>query len=297
MGISFLSSNSFRVVDALIKKKMSNASMHLQKKVIQGDTIEFWDNNLDKPTVVLLHGFGATTRYQWFRQVEMLSKNYRVILPNLLHFGNTKPVDEKYQVTDQVQMVKNLVDDLQLENFILGGISYGGLISIEFANKFPQQINKLMLFDAPIKFMYVSDIENVCKTFKVNSVEDLFVPETPKGLKKLWYLSSSRRSFAPSFFFKEFHEKMYVGNKTDKRKLMASLLAGMDEYAKHDYNLEMPILLIWGSNDMLIPAERGKMLFDYLGDNAKFHVIFKGGHMVNLNKSKEFNEVVGKFLE
>lgn len=95
MGFTLLSSNSFRVIDALIKKKMSNASMQLHKKVIHDDTVEYWDNELEKPALVLLHGFGATTRYQWFRQVEMLSKNYRVILPNLLHFGNSSPSKEK----------------------------------------------------------------------------------------------------------------------------------------------------------------------------------------------------------
>ena len=153
-----------------------------------------------------------------------------------------------------------------------------------------------MIFDAPIKFMFASDVENVCKTFNVKTVEDLFVPDTPRGLKKLWYLSSSKRSFVPAFFFKEFHERMYVGNKNEKRKLMQRLLSDLDEYAKHEYNLVMPILLVWGSNDMLIPAERGKMLYDYLGENAEFHVIFKGGHMVNLNKTKEFNEVVSSFL-
>ncbi len=296
MGFSLLSSNSFRVVDALIKKKMNNASMKLNREVIQGDTVEYWDNELDKPALILIHGFGATTRFQWFRQVEMLSEKFRIILPNLLHFGNSVPGESKYEVTDQVQFVKNLVDELKLENFTLGGISYGGLISIEFANLYPNQVKKLMIFDAPIKFMYASDIENVCTTFKVSSVEDLFVPATPKGLKKLWYLSSSKRSFIPSFFFKEFHEKMYVGSQIEKRKLMTALLAGMDEYAKHDYDLAMPILLVWGSNDMLIPAERGKMLFDYLGENAEFHVVFKGGHMVNLNKTKEFNKVVKGFL-
>lgn len=275
---------------------MGNAHLQLQKKVIEGDTVEYWDNELDKPALVLIHGFGATTRYQWFRQVELLSEKYRIILPNLLHFGNSVPGSDKYEVADQVQMVKNLVDELKLDRFVLGGISYGGLISIEFANLYPTKVEKLMIFDAPIKFMYVSDIENVCKTFKVDSVEDLFVPETPRGLKKLWYLSSSKRSFIPSFFFREFHEKMYAGNKSEKRKLMQALLSGMDEYAKHDYLLSMPILLIWGSNDMLIPAERGKMLHDYLGENAEFHIVFKGGHMVNLNKTKEFNEILSGWL-
>ena len=50
---------------------MTSASLKLNKKVINGDTIEYWDNETDKPALVLVHGFGATTRFQWFKQVEM----------------------------------------------------------------------------------------------------------------------------------------------------------------------------------------------------------------------------------
>lgn len=293
---ALFSCSSFKIVDDHVNKKMTSASLKLNKKVINGDTIEYWDNETDKPALVLLHGFGATTRFQWFKQVEMLSENYRLILPNLFHFGNSFPAGEKFKVTDQVDLVKTLVDDLKLEKFTLTGVSYGGLVSAEFANLHQERIEKLVIMDAPIKFMYASDIENVCKVFKVPSVEELFVPSKPKGLKKLWHLSSSKKTIMPAFLFKEFYDRMYSGSKENKRKLMTELLAGMDEYAKHEYNLSVPVLLVWGSNDMVVPAERGKMLDDYLGENSEFQVIFKGGHMVNLNKTKEFNVILNEFL-
>ena len=275
---------------------MESASMQIEQKVIKGDTVEYWDSQSDKPPIMLVHGFGATTRFQWFKQVEMLSKHYRVILPNLLHFGNSFPSEEKFSLENQIELVSNLADELDLNNFVLGGVSYGGIVSIEYANRNPNRIEKLIIIASPIKFLFASDIKNVCETFKVSSVEELFAPSNPKGLKKLWYLSSSKKSIIPAFMFKEFHKKMYVGDLGNKRSLMRSLLNDMNEYAKHEYSLEMPILLVWGSNDMVVPAERGKMLHDYLGDNSDFHVIFKGGHMVNLNKTKEFNKILGRFL-
>lgn len=295
--LSFFSCSTFKIADNYVNKKMESASMKCQRKVIKGDTIEYWDSHSEKPPLVLVHGFGASTRFQWFKQVEMLSQHYRVILPNLLHFGNSFPSDEKFSLEDQVELISNLVDYLGFKKFVLGGVSYGGVVSIEYANKNPDNIDKLIIMDSPIKFMYASDIENVCRTFDVESVAELFAPSDHKGLKKLWHLSSSKKSLMPSFMYKEFYEKMYVGDLANKRKLMNSLISDLDKYAKHEYNLEMPILLVWGSNDMVVPAERGKMLHDYLGDNSEFHVIFKGGHMVNLNKTKEYNTVLAEFLE
>ena len=294
--LSFFSCSTYKIADNHISKKMESASMQCQRRLIKGDTVEYWDSQTDKPALMLIHGFGATTRFQWFKQVEMLSEHYRVILPNLLHFGNSFPSEEKFSLENQVELVSNLANDLLLDKFILGGVSYGGIVSIEYANKNPHRVEKLIILDSPIKFMFASDIKNVCKTFKVSSVEELFAPSNAKGLKKLWHLSSSRRSILPAFMFKEFHEKMYVGDLANKRTLMRSLVNDLNKYAKHEYSLEMPILLVWGSNDMVVPAERGKMLHDYLGENSEFHVIFKGGHMVNLNKTKEFNKILGEFL-
>ena len=294
--LSLFSCSTFNIANKHVTKKMESASMQIEQKVIKGDTVEYWDSQSDKPPLMLVHGFGATTRFQWFKQVEMLSKHYRVILPNLLHFGNSFPSEEKFSLENQIELVSNLVNELDLKKFVLGGVSYGGIVSIEYANRNPNRIEKLIIIDSPIKFLFASDIKNVCETFKVSSVEELFAPSNPKGLKKLWYLSSSKKSIIPAFMFKEFHKKMYVGDLANKRSLMRSMLSDMNEYAKHEYSLEMPILLVWGSNDMVVPAERGKMLHDYLGDNSEFHVIFKGGHMVNLNKTKEFNEILGRFL-
>jgi len=294
--LSLFSCSTFKIADNYVSKKMESASMQCQRKVIKGDTVEYWDSQSDKPVLMLIHGFGATTRFQWFKQVEFLSETYRVILPNLLHFGNSFPSEEKFSLQHQVDLVSNLADDLGLKKFILGGVSYGGLVSIEYANLNPERLEKLIILDAPIKFMFVSDIKNVCKTFKVSSVEELFAPSNPKGLKKLWHLSSSKKSMLPAFMFKEFHEKMYVGDLSNKRTLMRSLVNDLNKYARHEYSLEMPILLVWGSNDMVIPAERGEMLKEYLGTNSEFHVIHKGGHMVNLNKTPEFNKILGNFL-
>ena len=43
---------------------MESASMQCQRRVIQGDTVEYWDSQSDKPVLMLIHGFGATTRFQ-----------------------------------------------------------------------------------------------------------------------------------------------------------------------------------------------------------------------------------------
>lgn len=286
----------FNKVEKLIDKKMGKADLSLFLTEIQGHKIEYWDSQKDLPVMILLHGFGATTKYQWFKQVDFLSKKYRLILPNLIHFGNTTTEKEKIGVADQVEMVHQLLEFLGIGKFTLMGISYGGLVSVELAQRFPRSIRQLIVVDAPIKFMLKEDITSVCHLFNVETVEDLFVPDSPKGLKKMWHLSSGKKIYLPDFVFNEFYNRMYAESRANKRGLMQNLIASLKEFSQHEYDFNIETQLIWGDDDLVIPLERARLLNQYLGEKSQLHVIKNGGHMVNLNKPEEFNQVLKNFL-
>lgn len=293
---SLISSQVYKLSEKHIGKKMDKGAMKLYTTFVKGDSIEYWDNSRDKPVIVLVHGFGASTKYQWFKQVEWLSKNYRIIMPNLLHFGNTRPGAPKYKVSDQVEMVESLIDHLNIDKYTLCGVSYGGLISMELAVKFPLRVERLIAFDAPVKYIHKSDVENVKERFDVASIEELFAPNDERGLKKLMYLATSKKIIFPASWMREFYNELYAVNLEDKRKLITELINGLEEYASHDYPLEMPVLLIWGSNDPVVPSERSQLLQEHIGENAKCVVIKNGGHMPNLTKTKIFDKVIKDFL-
>ncbi|MCH2232018.1 MAG: alpha/beta hydrolase [Crocinitomicaceae bacterium] len=293
---TLLSCNSYRLVERHIDKKMNGANLSIKTEVISGDTIEYWDNNADKPVAMLIHGFGASTKYQWYDQVKMLSQDYRVIAPNLFHFGNSRPGIEKFEIRDQMELVNALVNHLGIEKMNLFGVSYGGLVSMEYAHNYESKISKLVVFDAPVKYMYERDIDTICKRFDVKSVEDLFVPTNAKELKKLLYLAMGKKSPVPNFMLKAFYDNVYSQNHENKRRLMTTLIAGLEEYAAHNYDFNSPTLLIWGDTDMIVPVERAPLIRRHIGSNAELHIIKNGAHMPNLTKTKEFNRLVTEFL-
>lgn len=293
---TLLSCNSYRLVERHIDKKMSSAELVIKTEVISGDTIEYWDNNADKPVAMLIHGFGASTKYQWYEQVKTLSKDYRVIAPNLFHFGNSRPGTAKFEIKHQMELVHNLVEHLGIERMNLFGVSYGGLVSMEYAQNFESKLNKLIVFDAPVKYMYEKDIDTICKRFDVESVQDLFVPTDAKELKKLLYLALGKKSPVPNFMLKAFYDNVYSQNHKNKRELMTTLLAGLEEYAGHTYDFNTPTLLIWGDTDMVVPVERAPLIKRHIGENAELQIIKNGAHMPNLTKTKQFNRIVKEFL-
>lgn len=294
----FFSCSIYKIADNFTSNKMVIASMTLNKEILHGDTIEYWDNKeYDKPAIILIHGFGATTKYQWYKQVEILKKDYRVVIPNLFHFGSSRPGSNKFKIQDQVDMVQNLLGYLEIERYVVCGVSYGGLIAIELANQNKEKLDKLIIFDTPVKYIYQTDIAAVCKTFNSESLHEMFAPSDAKGLKRLIFISTGKYSYVPASWFREMHKAHYLSNLDDKRALITSVLGEINVYANREYKINAPTLIIWGSNDELFPAERGKMLSDYLGENAEFHVIKNGAHMPNIIKSKQFNKLLLEFLK
>lgn len=293
----FYSCSIYKIADRYTSSKMTKASMVLRKEVMQGDTIEYWDNKeYDKPAIILIHGFGATTKYQWFKQVKILSQNYRVVVPNLFHFGNSKPGSAKFKIQDQVDLLQHLLAYLSIDKFVACGVSYGGLVAIELANQNADKLDKLIIFDTPVKFIYDTDIEMVCNTFDSESLHEIFAPSDPKGLKKLMCVTTGKYSYIPARWLREMHKEHYLSNLEDKRALITSILGEIKIYASREYEISAPILIFWGSNDEVFPLERGKMLSDYLGANTDFHIIKNGAHMPNILKAKEFNKLMLEFL-
>lgn len=108
------SCQTYWIVNRHVKRKFKCAGLihHVtQKKNFQ---IDYWDNEADKPIVVLMRGFGAPTSFQWLRQLDALKKDYRVIVPNLLFFGESRPMACKtFKLQSQVEHICTLLDTLK----------------------------------------------------------------------------------------------------------------------------------------------------------------------------------------
>lgn len=293
------SCNTYKAVERHLNRKMERANLTESVWVNDAtlDTIEYWDNGAtDKPTLVLIHGFGASTKYQFYKQVAELTQNYRLVLPNLYQFGNSRPGTNKCTVSDQVDLVSSLIDHLEIDSFSIMGVSYGGLIGIELASKRQRDVDQLVLFDAVVKYLDSTDIQSLQNQCDVSTIEELFAPSEPKGLKKLLFLANGKKSRIPAFLLKEFHQEEYIKTLSEKRALITCLIDDLQQYQEREYDLDMPILLIWGEKDIVVPSDRGLLLQAHLGDSCEFQMIENAAHMPNMTHTREFNRILLNFL-
>ena len=201
--------------------------------------IRYGDNNGED--VVLLHG--------WGQNIEMmkpignpLSKEFNVTIIDLPGYGESSEPPFPWEVSDYVDALKKLLDELKIDNPILIGHSFGGKISLLYASMY--KVKKLVLFGSPFK----QEITKLSLKTKIL-----------KALKKVPVLNKLE-GFA----------KRHVGsedyrNASDimRKVLVNTVNLDITEQVK---KIEAPTLIVWGTLDEAVPLERAYELESLIKD-------------------------------
>jgi pimeloyl-ACP methyl ester carboxylesterase len=102
------------------------------------------------PPIVLLHGLSANANE--FRGLVNagLSPRFRVVAPDLRGRGRSDKPADGYSMCAHAEDVIALLDFLELDQIVIGGHSFGGLLAIFMAAEFEQRISKVVVIDAAI---------------------------------------------------------------------------------------------------------------------------------------------------
>lgn len=99
----------------------------------------------DATPVVLLHALLAGS-VSWYRNVEALSRSYRVYAVDVIGEGNkSRPVKPITTLDGFLGWFTEVIDGLGVDMLYLVGNSYGGFTAAYYAMKLPERIRKLVL--------------------------------------------------------------------------------------------------------------------------------------------------------
>ena len=109
-------------------------------------SLHYIQNGIDGPTLVFIPGLSGTTSY-WKGHLGALEKNYRILLVDPLGFGDSPKPWSRYTIDNHVDA---LFQTLKNEKrFALIGHSMGTLLSIAYAARHPEQVERLVLLSIP----------------------------------------------------------------------------------------------------------------------------------------------------
>jgi pimeloyl-ACP methyl ester carboxylesterase len=200
------------------------------------------------PPVVLVHGLGGRSE-DWRNLAPYLVKaGFRVYLPDLPGYGRSEqPTDFSYSVPDEAEAVVGFLDALGLKQVDLGGWSMGGAIVQHVAARHPERVRRLMLFDAAGLY--------VVPTWDVR----LFTPTTPAELDELDVLLMPVPPKVPAFIARDIL-RLSAKNAWVIHRALNTMLAGRDATDKLLPGFRMPVLIVWGAEDRILPESEAETM-------------------------------------
>lgn len=102
-----------------------------------------------KQTVVLIHGMFSNLSIYYFNIAPILAKHFHVVMYDLKSHGMSERFTDGYDLENMSSDLLALMDSLELEKVHLVGYSFGGLIALKTALKYPNRVNQLVVIEAP----------------------------------------------------------------------------------------------------------------------------------------------------
>ena len=253
---------------------------------------------VDKGTgvpIVLIPGLQG--RWEWMRPaVDALAKHYRVITFSLCDERTSPfPCQPEKAFENYIEQVDLALDRAHVEQAVIAGVSYGGLIATEFAARHPRRVTGLVLANA------------LHRSWTPNSRQQQFL-SAPRLMSPLFVVTAPGRMKAEMrAAFPHIGERLRF--MTRYGACVAFALASPAKMARriswanaHRFadmqGVTAPALIVTGEPelDKVVPVDVTRRYLDEL--NGASHVVLKRtGHNGLVTRPDDFANVLGRFVD
>jgi pimeloyl-ACP methyl ester carboxylesterase len=269
------------------------------------------------PLCICLHGF-PETRYSWRNQVPLLSRKFKVVVPDMRGYGETFApwAVEDYLLDVLLKDVKGLIEAFGYKEAVLVSHDWGAVIGIHYAEAYPETVSKLVWSDSVHLGDYYNRVvkqKNLMQLLRSWYVLLNFTPSLSSALFSLhdfWVLDKLIGSYAVR------KEKLGREAMDPWKGILrrSGLRGGMMYYRANlfrlsDYSpeklsarlkgkrIQCPVRGVWGDTDRALSRELAHAVKDRIDGPFDLHFIKNCGHWVQQEAPEEYNEQLADFLE
>lgn len=241
-----------------------------------------------KPTVVLLHGFLESKKI-WEDYAKELAKKYAVINVDLLGHGLSECTGYVHTMEDMADQVMAVLKAHGIRKGIFVGHSMGGYVSLAFAEKYPDNIKGICLFNSSAfadSALKKQERDRAIVVVKKN--HERFINEVVPNL------FVSTRSALLKGALKQLTN---ISLSTPKQGIIAAL-EGMKIRENRELVLKFapcPVFFIIGKNDKLLPFET-LIEQSQLNEGGSYYLSEKGGHLCFFEDKYPCLKALKKFI-
>ncbi|CAM2794271.1 2-hydroxy-6-ketonona-2,4-dienedioic acid hydrolase [Mycobacterium intermedium] len=282
---------------------MTTTSLREHTVTVAGKPI-FYTETGSGPAVVMLHGGGpgASGVSNYSRNIDAGAQRFRVIVPDLPGYGRSdKHIDQSDPFGYLANMIRGLLDALDVESAHLVGNSYGGAAALRLALDTPHRVDKLVLMGPG----GIGTTRGV-PTEGLRALLSYYGGDGPSRDKLaafirtyLVYDGTSVPDELIDLRYAASIEPDVVANPPLRRPSGPTALRTLwrmdltrDSRLKR---LATPTLVLWGRDDKVNRPSGGPLLLNTL-PNAQLIMTSRTGHWLQWERAELFNQLVTEFL-
>ncbi len=241
-----------------------------------------------RPTVVFLNGMTQSTAH-WRSHGRAFSQQYGVITYDARGQGGTPAGDDPLTLELHADDLAALLDELDVGEAHLVGFSHGARVALQFANRHPDRLRRLVLVSASASPSALARtiVRSWREVLERGGLEAMAWASLPSILGA-GYLAQSERILAG--IIKASVER----NDVDGVKRLLDAMISHPDLATLARGVRADTLVISAAQDLLVTADGARELAVMCGGE---HVeVADCGHTIPIEKPDEFRAIVQHFL-
>tara|TARA_B100000579_G_scaffold95140_1_gene75285 strand:+ start:2570 stop:3496 length:927 start_codon:yes stop_codon:yes gene_type:complete len=249
----------------------------------------YFERSASKANGPLLYigGTGGDLRNKPNQLDSPITKFFEVISYDQRGLGQTSKPPGQYSMQQYADDAANLLDELELENIPVVGVSFGGMVAQELIKRHPRKVSKLVLActsaggyggsSYPLHELELLEEEERLERFIM--INDLRISES-------WILENEEQ-----FNSLKINSRNRNPYKPDPENLLKQLLARKDHNTFEDLrHIDIPVFLMGGKYDGIAPVSNMEAMHEEIKDSKlKF---YEGGHLFMIQDKSAFQELI-----
>ena len=264
---------------------------------IDGRRVHVVDTGGDGPPLLFIHGLGGVWQ-NWLLNIPAFMATRRCVTFDLPGFGQSEMPAGELSIPNFARTADRVCEELGVECPVVIGNSMGGFVGAELAVSFPTRVDKLVLVSAAgLSTEYVSrePVLAVARGWAAFAAR--------AGAQAGAAIRRPRLRRAALQAVVRYPERLSVPLSTELVRGAGSpgfndAFRALLGYSFRDKleRIKVPVLIVWGRNDILIPVEDAEMFEHLIGENARSVIFDDTGHLAMLERPGRFNELVAGFI-
>ncbi len=250
-----------------------------------------------RDALLFLHGWSSNWQI-FLLNIAAFMDTHRIVSLDLPGFGASEMPESELSIRGYARLVDGVCDALGIERVSVVGNSMGGFIGAELALSFATRVDRLVLVSAA-----GLSTEQLARTPLLFAAR-LVAAGTPVASRfESSVVHRPRLRRAAMQFVVRYPERLSVPLAQElvlsfgKPGFVAGLRAIMDySYRDRLPGIEIPVLIVWGRNDLLVPVGDATRYADLIGPNARVEIFEDTGHTPMLERPSRFNDLLRGFL-